>query len=78
MSREPKIIQSHVMLNFPVDLEEDMEDGGYTITCPDLPGCISEGDDITEAKNNMEDAIELYIRALVKESKERRNKGSIK
>lgn len=40
------------------------DDGGFTVEVPDLPGCISEGDTLEEAKNNIEEAIQLYIDTL--------------
>ena len=38
--------------------------GGYTITVPLLPGCISEGDTREEALSNIKEAMELYIESL--------------
>ena len=35
---------------------------GYTATVPALPGCISCGDSLEEALENIKDAIALYIR----------------
>lgn len=39
-------------------------EGGYTVTCPVLPELITEGDTLTEARANVEDAfaalLELY------------------
>ncbi|MBF0257270.1 MAG: type II toxin-antitoxin system HicB family antitoxin [Desulfamplus sp.] len=43
-----------------VVLEPD-EDGGYTVTVPSLPGCISEGETREEALENIQEAIELYL-----------------
>ncbi len=40
---------------------EPSEEGGYTVTVPSLPGCISEGDNINEALENIQEAIELYL-----------------
>lgn len=40
------------------------EMGGYTVTVPSLPGCISEGDTRDEALANIREAIELYIESL--------------
>jgi predicted RNase H-like HicB family nuclease len=48
-------------------LLEECEEGGYTATCPALPGCISEGDTYQEALENIKDAIQLYLRAIAKE-----------
>jgi len=43
---------------------EPSEDGGYTVTVPALPGCISEGDTREEALRNIEEAIRLYLEPL--------------
>ena len=53
-------------MNYTVVLEE-AEEGGYTVTVPALPGCISEGDSYEEALENIKDAIQLYLRAVAKE-----------
>ena len=41
------------------------EDGGYVVTVPALPGCVTEGDTLEEALENARDAIELYVESLV-------------
>ena len=43
---------------------EKSEDGGYTVYVPSLPGCISEGDTIEEAIENISEAIELYLEPI--------------
>ncbi|CCQ54005.1 MULTISPECIES: type II toxin-antitoxin system HicB family antitoxin [Crocosphaera] len=40
---------------------EPSDEGGYTVYVPSLPGCISEGDNIEDALNNIKEAIELYL-----------------
>jgi predicted RNase H-like HicB family nuclease len=58
------------------DLEAEMEEGtmtykvelikteeGYTVGCPDLPGCWSEGNTEEEALENIKDAIREYVLA---------------
>ncbi len=40
---------------------EKSDEGGYTVTVPALPGCISEGDSRAEALKNIKEAIELYL-----------------
>jgi len=42
------------------------EDGGYTVTVPSLPGLVTEGDDLKEAKFMAEDAIRCYVEGLKK------------
>lgn len=52
-----------MLRRFRVILELN-ELGGYTVTVPLLPGCISEGDTKEEALANIKEAIELYIESL--------------
>ena len=37
------------------------EDGWYVVTVPSLPGCITQGKTIKEAKENIKEAISLYL-----------------
>lgn len=37
------------------------DEGGYTVFVPALPGCISEGDTLQEARDNIREAITLYL-----------------
>ena len=39
-------------------------DEGYSISCPGLPGCWSQGDTEEEALENIKDAIESFTRVL--------------
>jgi predicted RNase H-like HicB family nuclease len=43
---------------------EKSDEGGYTVYVPSLPGCISEGDTIEEAIDNIIEAIELYMEPI--------------
>ena len=40
---------------------EPSDEGGYTVYVPALPGCISEGNTLEEARKNIREAIELYL-----------------
>ncbi|NJL52726.1 MAG: type II toxin-antitoxin system HicB family antitoxin [Hydrococcus sp. SU_1_0] len=40
---------------------EPSDEGGYTVYVPALPGCISEGENVDEALENIQEAIELYL-----------------
>jgi len=51
------------MLTYNVELKPQ-EEGGYTVTVPVLPGCISEGDTMEQALENIKDAVEGYIEVL--------------
>ena len=47
-------------MRFKVVLEAS-DEGGYTVYVPSLPGCISEGETLEEARKNIREAIELYL-----------------
>ena len=40
------------------------EEGGYSVTVPALPGCISQGETREEALAMIQEAIELYLESL--------------
>jgi predicted RNase H-like HicB family nuclease len=40
---------------------EPSDEGGFTVSVPSLPGCISEGDTMEEAMLNIREAIDLYL-----------------
>jgi predicted RNase H-like HicB family nuclease len=52
---------NRIPARFDVILTPDLEDGGYTVTVPALPGCITDGGTIDEALTNAREAIELYL-----------------
>ena len=46
---------------FKVILHPDLEDGGYWVECPELPGCSSQGDSVEEALDMIRDAIKGHL-----------------
>src|SRR4030042_1896092 len=46
---------------FKVILHPDLEDGGYWVECPALPGCSSQGDSVEEALDMIRDAIKGHL-----------------
>ena len=45
-------------------------DEGYSVSCPVLPGCWSQGDTEIEALQNIKDAIEEYLGVLDEQLKD--------
>jgi len=43
------------------------EEGGYWAEVPALSGCLSQGETIEEAMNNVKEAIELHLEVLREE-----------
>lgn len=53
------------MREYTIILDPDPEGGGFTVTVPALPGCISEGRTKEEAVERAKEAILLYIESLL-------------
>jgi len=48
-------------------LFEPAEEGGYSVTVPALPGLVTEGDTLEEARTMAQDAIRCYLESLQKD-----------
>jgi antitoxin HicB len=46
---------------------EPAAEGGYVVTCPALPGLVTEGDTLAEARRMARDAIRAYLESLRKD-----------
>ncbi|MBU0693431.1 MAG: type II toxin-antitoxin system HicB family antitoxin [Candidatus Omnitrophica bacterium] len=53
-------------MNIKVHLERD-EDGMWVVTCPSLPGCISQGKSKDDALRNIKSAIKLHIKSFAQD-----------
>jgi predicted RNase H-like HicB family nuclease len=51
------------MYTYKILLHKEPE-GGFTVTVPALPGCITYGEDVDEAITMAKEALELYIEVL--------------
>ena len=48
-------------------LLEPAEEGGFVVTCPALPGLVTEGDTLEEARMMAREAIRGYLESLRKD-----------
>jgi len=55
-------------MKLKVVIEKD-EDGYFVAWVPSLPGCVSQGKTLEEAKNNIKEALDLHLCSLEKEVK---------
>ena len=49
-------------MNYKVLIQESEE--GFSVSCPGLPGCWSQGETEEEALENIRDAIQEYLAAV--------------
>lgn len=61
MSRDRKYMVRVGRRSYEVILHPDLEDGGFWVECPELPGCASQGESVEEALAMIEDAIEGWL-----------------
>lgn len=57
-------------MEFHITIEVD-EDGRYVVECTDLPGCLSEGETLKEAIENISEAIIGCLKSRLKVAGER-------
>lgn len=62
-----KTLDEYLKLPYPMEIVEDQEEGGYTISFPDLPGCITCGETIEKAVDNGKEAKRLWLEAAMEE-----------
>lgn len=53
------------MAVYPALFTPDREKGGFVVTFPDLPGCITQGDSEDEARAMAEDALSLILAHII-------------
>ncbi|GBL59302.1 copG family transcriptional regulator [Pseudomonas citronellolis] len=63
MSR-PSAQEEGINMKFPVVLHKDA-DSDYGVTIPDVPGCFSAGGTVSQALENVQEALALHFEGLV-------------
>lgn len=54
-------------LEYRMNIKEDKDEGGYVVSFPELPGCITCGETIESAVKNAEDAKKEWLMAALEE-----------
>lgn len=62
-----KTLNEYLELPYRMELVKDQEEGGYVVSFPDLPGCITCGGTIEDAAANGEDAKKAWLEAALAE-----------
>lgn len=52
------------MRTYTIVLDPDSDDGGYTVTVPALPGCITQGDTVEQCRDRAQEAIAVHLDGL--------------
>ena len=62
-------LAEYMKLPYKMEVLPDVDEGGYIISFPDLPGCISCGETVEEAIVNAVDAKKAWLEAAIEEGK---------
>ncbi|MEY2984041.1 MAG: hypothetical protein RLZZ568_658 [Cyanobacteriota bacterium] len=57
-------ITDYLTLNYPITFYPETE-GGYTVVIQDLPGCISTGETLQDAMENILEAKQCWLEAAI-------------
>ena len=81
-----KTLNDYMAMFYRMEIVEDKAEGGFVVSYPDLPGCITCGETVESAVANVLDAKRAWLEAALEEGVEthepdsleenRRNKSS--
>ena len=62
-----KTLDEYMSMSYRMEVVEDKDEGGYVVSFPDLPGCITCGETIESAVANAVDAKRAWLEAALEE-----------
>ena len=62
-----KTLKEYMKLPYKLEILPDTDEGGYVASYPELPGCISCGETVSDAVKNIEDAKKEWLMAAIKD-----------
>ena len=65
-----KTLNDYMALSYRTEIIEDKEEGGFVVSYPELPGCITCGEAIESAIANASDAKKAWLEAALQDGLE--------
>jgi len=62
-----KTLHEYLALPYLMEMVKDRDEGGYGVSFPELPGCITCGETVESAVANAEDAKRAWIAAALED-----------
>jgi predicted RNase H-like HicB family nuclease len=72
-----KTLEYYMGLNYRMEVLEDRDEGGFVVSYPELPGCITCGETIESAVENALDAKKAWLEAAIEEKIDIREPDSL-
>lgn len=63
-----KKLSDYMAMSYHMEIVEDKEEGGFVVSYPDLPGCITCGETMESAMRNALDAKNAWMEAVLEEA----------
>ena len=65
-----KTIEEFLALPYKMEIVPDLDEGGYAVNRPELPGCVTCGETLEQAVRNAEDAKYTWLETAIEEGVE--------
>ena len=65
-----KTLNDYMAMSYRMEIVEDKDEGGFVVSYPDLPGCITCGETVESAVANALDAKKAWLEAALEEGVE--------
>lgn len=62
-----KTLTDYLSLPYKMEITPDSAEGGYVVSFPELPGCLTSGDTLEHAIANAEDAKRCWLEAALED-----------
>ena len=62
-----KTLNDYLAMSYHMEIVEDKDEGGFVVSFPDLPGCISCGETVESAVANAMDAKKEWLAVALEE-----------
>lgn len=73
-----KTLEEYMRLSYKMEIVEDSDEGGFVVSFPELPGCITTGDTLEKAIANATDAKRAWLAAALEDGVKIATPGSLK
>ena len=70
-----KVLNEYLTLSYRMRITEDKSEGGYVVSFPELPGCLTCGETVESAVANAMDAKRAWLMAAIEDGIEIREPG---
>ena len=65
-----KTLNDYMAMSYRMEIVEDKDEGGFVVSYPDLPGCITCGETVESAVANALDARRAWLEAALEDGVE--------